>query len=89
MAELLPPIHVSATRLNEHDCPTQRSLYVLVPALSQLRLLPNNDLGTDRDAIIKVDHIAVDQTEASRRNRAADRLRLIRAANAIDRVSPR
>src|SRR6266849_8257238 len=52
---------------------------------SQLRLLPDDDLGPDRNSIVEVDDVAIDQAEASGRNRASDGLRLIGAVNAIDR----
>src|SRR5580700_5695070 len=54
-------------------------------APSQLRLLPDNDLGPDRYAIVQVRYIAVDEAEAARGHGAADGLRLVRAVNAIDR----
>src|ERR1700730_7485618 len=54
-------------------------------ACSKLRLLPDDDLGPDRDAVVEIDDVAIDQAEASGRNRASDGLRLIGAVNTIDR----
>src|ERR1700719_3710350 len=52
---------------------------------SQLRLLPNDYLGPDRNSLVEVDDVAIDQAEAAGRHRASDGLRLIGAVNAIYR----
>ena len=53
-------------------------------ALERLRLLLLNDDGrADANPAVEVDHIVVGQAEAARRHRLADRLRLIRAVNAV------
>src|SRR4051794_31100803 len=50
----------------------------------QLRLLPDDDLGADRHALVKVSNIGVDQPEAAGGNGSADRVGPIGPVNAID-----
>src|SRR5262249_38627838 len=52
---------------------------------SQFRLLADDDLGADRNPLVEIHDVAVDQPEAPGRNGAADGLRLIGAMDAIDR----
>src|SRR5262249_29326845 len=51
---------------------------------SQFRLLPDDNLGPDRNSLVEIGDVAIDQPEASGRNRAPDRLRLIGAVDTID-----
>src|SRR5258708_16904618 len=51
---------------------------------SQFRLLPDDDLGPDRNSIVQIDHLALDQPAASRHDLPADSLRLIDTVDAID-----
>src|SRR3569833_4787545 len=50
---------------------------------SNLRLLPDDDLGADRDAVVKVFNVGIDQPEAAGRHGSADGLRLVGAVDAI------
>src|SRR6266852_4497349 len=50
----------------------------------QFRLLPHDHLGTDRDALIEVGHVGVDQPEAAGGDRGADSVRPVGAVDAID-----
>src|SRR6476660_3225442 len=49
----------------------------------QFRLLPDDDLGADRNALIEVGNVGVDQPEAAGRNRGAERVGPVGAVNAI------
>src|SRR5882724_218017 len=49
----------------------------------QRRLLPHDDLGADRDTVIEVGDVGVDQPEATGRDRGADRVRPVGAVNAV------
>src|SRR6202451_553350 len=53
------------------------------PELKRDGLLDDH-LGADRNAAVEVDHVLVDQTEAARRDRGSDRLRLVGPMDAID-----
>src|SRR6185437_14434816 len=44
----------------------------------------DNHLGADWHAVVEVDHVLIDQAETARRDGVSDRLRLVRAVNAID-----
>src|SRR5215813_10905877 len=48
-------------------------------------LLLHDHLGPDRDAVVEVDDLVVDQPEAARRHRVPDGLGRIGAVNAVDR----
>src|ERR1044072_6429110 len=48
------------------------------------RRLADDDPGSHRDALVQIDQFRIGQAEAARRNRAADRVRLVRAMDAID-----
>src|SRR5271166_6783927 len=50
---------------------------------SESHSLPDDDLGADRHPIVKVDHVVVDEPKAARRDGVADRLRLVRAVDAV------
>src|SRR6266404_3541231 len=54
------------------------------PWLLQFRLLPHDHLGADRNAIIEVGDVGIDQPEATGRDRGADRIRPVGAVDAID-----
>src|SRR5712692_6870852 len=43
------------------------------------------DLGADLDASVEIDHVVIRHAETSRRRRGADRLRLVRAVDAVER----
>ena len=49
--------------------------------------LPDDDLCADLDAIVEVDHVRVVETDASRRDGVPDRLRLVCAVDAENRVA--
>src|ERR1017187_8113695 len=53
-------------------------------ARSQLRLLADDHFGPDRNAIVQIDDIGIDQAETSRRHGRSDGLRRIGAVDAID-----
>src|SRR5258707_14507120 len=50
----------------------------------QFWFLPHNNLGADRNAIVEVGHVGIDQPEATGRDRGADRIRPVGAVDAID-----
>src|SRR3954453_1033276 len=50
----------------------------------QFRLLPDNDLGTDRNALVEVGDVGVDQPEAAGRDLGADGVGPVGAVDAID-----
>src|SRR6476619_4362968 len=50
----------------------------------QFRLLPDNHLGANRDALVEVGDIGIDQPEAARGNRGADRVGPVGAVDAVD-----
>src|SRR5919106_3482802 len=54
---------------------------------SDFRTLPDDDLGADRNAFVEIGHVGIGQTEAARRHRGADGLRLVGAMNAVDRAA--
>src|SRR5437899_961366 len=54
------------------------------PAPLQLGLLPDDDLGANRHAVIEIGDVGVDQTEAAGGDGGADRVRTIGAVDAID-----
>ena len=45
----------------------------------------HDDLRADLHAAVEVDHVVVEQAEAARRHRLSDRLRLVRAVDAVER----
>src|SRR5579883_52633 len=61
----------------------RRRLGPMAISLKARRLL-DDDAGSDRHAVVKIDDVVVDQAEAARRDGVADRLRLIGAVDAID-----
>src|SRR5258708_15286459 len=50
----------------------------------QFRLLPDDDLGADRHALIEVGDIGIDQPEAARGDRGADGIGPVGAVDAVD-----
>src|SRR6266404_8828001 len=54
------------------------------PPRLQFRLLPCDNLGADRNALIEVGDVGIDQPEAARRYRGADGVRPVGAVDAID-----
>src|SRR5436190_19174431 len=50
----------------------------------QFRLLPDNHLGADRNALVEVGDVGVDQPEAAGRDGGADGVGPVGAVNAID-----
>src|SRR5712672_2040262 len=50
----------------------------------QFRLLPHDNLGADRNTLIEVGHVGVDQPETAGRDGGADRIRPIGAVDTID-----
>src|SRR6202165_4439530 len=54
------------------------------PPRLQFRLLPHDDLGADRDALIEIGHVDIDQPEATGRHGGADRIRPVGTVDAID-----
>src|SRR5712691_6643551 len=57
------------------------------PLPLQFRTLAHDDLGPDRNPVVEIHDVPIHQAEAARRNRMADRLRLIGAVDAVDRVA--
>src|SRR5689334_14864077 len=55
------------------------------PSPSQLGLLPDDDLGANRHAVIEVGDVGVDEAEAAGGDGGADRVRTVGAVDAIDR----
>src|SRR5215470_9126672 len=55
------------------------------PALLQLGLLPDDDLGANRHAVIEIGDVAVDEAEAAGGDGGADRVRTVGAVDAIHR----
>src|SRR6202049_2679680 len=53
----------------------------------QFRTLAHDDLGPDRNPVVEIHAVPVHEPEAARRNRVPDRLRLIGAVDAVDRVA--
>src|SRR5258708_33905487 len=51
----------------------------------QFGLLPDDDLGADRHALIEVGDIGIDQPEAAGGHRGADRVGPVGAVDAVDR----
>src|SRR3954447_23148219 len=52
----------------------------------QFGLLAQHHLGADRDAVVEVGDVNIDQAEAARRNFGADRVRPIGAVDAVHRA---
>src|SRR6478736_4183570 len=50
----------------------------------QFRPLPHDNLGADRNAVVEVGDVGIDQPEATGRHRGADRIRPVGAVDAID-----
>src|SRR6266404_777656 len=50
----------------------------------QFRLLPHDNLGADRNTLIEVGHVGVDQPETAGRDGGADRIRPIGAVDVIN-----
>src|SRR6266704_2289341 len=50
----------------------------------QFRFLPHNNFGADRNAIVEVGNVGIDQPEATGGDRGADRIRPIGAVDAVD-----
>src|SRR5216684_2393143 len=50
----------------------------------QFRFLPHNNFGADRNAIVEVGNVGIDQPEATGRDRGADRIRPVGAMDAVD-----
>ncbi len=48
--------------------------------------MADDHLRADRHALVEVRDIRIDETEATRRHRTANRMRLVGAVNAIDRA---
>src|ERR1700761_38972 len=51
----------------------------------EFRLLPDDHFGPDRNAIVEIGDVIVDETEAARGHLGADRVRTVGAVDAIDR----
>ena len=50
-------------------------------------ILPDDDLGADRHAVVEIRHVVIDQPEAAGRNGLADGLRRVGAVDAVDGVA--
>jgi len=56
-------------------------------ALSQFWLLPDDHFGADRNTVVQIDDIGIDQAETSGRHGRPDGLRRIGPMDAIDGVA--
>src|SRR5665213_4266693 len=54
------------------------------PQRLQFRLLPDDDLGADRNAVVEIGDVGIDQPEAAGRDLGADRIRPVGAVDAVD-----
>src|SRR5206468_8979418 len=50
----------------------------------QFRLLPDNHLGADRDTLVEIGDVGVDQAEAAGRDGGADGVRPVGAVDTVD-----
>src|SRR4051794_25988664 len=53
-------------------------------ALVRRALAQDDDFGADLHTVVEVDHVLVEHADAARRHRLADRLRLVRAVDAVE-----
>src|SRR5258707_13929853 len=56
-----------------------------LPSRHRLPLSEDDHLRADLDPVVEVDHVLVEHADAARRYRVADRVRLVRAVDAVER----